>query len=97
MSMAWKKVAAAPKPTKKTPAPTEPPKPAGRFMGLYKITYTDTSTGAERYGWAGTQADAKALAKTLGGTFAKADVPVDKTNLLAFLNENVTGKDEAEE
>lgn len=83
---------------KKTP-PAPPPEPEGakaRNMGLYRIVYS-YNEGEERYAWAGTQADAKAKAKELGGTWAKYDVPVDKAHLLAFLNENVTGKEEPDE
>lgn len=46
-------------------------------MRLYR-----TPTGQ----WAGTQEDAKALAKAEGITWTLVDVPVDKPGLLAFLN-----------
>lgn len=41
--------------------------------------------------WAGTQADAKALAKSEGTAWAELEVPTDKPGLLAFLNENRVG------
>lgn len=41
--------------------------------------------------WAGTQADAKALAKADATTWAEVEVPVDKPGLLAFLNEHKVG------
>jgi hypothetical protein len=36
--------------------------------------------------WAGTQADAKVIAKRVGQPFKEVDVPTDKPNLLEFLN-----------
>ena len=48
--------------------------------------------------WAGTQADAKKLAKQESTTCDVYEVPVDKQGLLGFLNENkVTLGDEAME
>ncbi len=41
--------------------------------------------------WAGTQDDAKALAKAEGTTWALVEVPVDKPGLLAFLNDHRVG------
>jgi len=41
--------------------------------------------------WAGTQADARALAKSEGADWKEVDVPTDKPGLLTFLNENKVG------
>lgn len=43
--------------------------------------------------WAGTQDDAKALAKSTGGDWTAREVPTDKPGLLAFLN--ATGREVA--
>ncbi|WP_066803308.1 hypothetical protein [Sphingomonas asaccharolytica] len=44
-----------------------------------------------RGSWAGTQDDAKALAKAEGGTWELSEVPVDKASLLGFLNAHKVG------
>lgn len=41
--------------------------------------------------WAGTQEDARGLAKAEGATWALVEVPVDKPGLLAFLNDHHVG------
>lgn len=41
--------------------------------------------------WAGTQADARALAKSEGSSWMEVIVPDDKPGLLAFLNDNRVG------
>ena len=41
--------------------------------------------------WAGTQEDARALAKATGTTWLLVEVPVGKPGLLAFLNEHRVG------
>ncbi len=64
-------------------------------MRLYKITATDDNFGnGNVVAWAGTQADAKAEAKTMQTEFesetkpviTEVDFPTDKPGLLTYLN-----------
>lgn len=41
--------------------------------------------------WSGTQADAKAYAKSTGQSWTEIEVPTDKVGLMAFLNEHRVG------
>lgn len=50
-----------------------------------KLYYTTAALPGQR--WTGTQVDAKACAKAAGGEFINREVPVDKPNLLKFLND----------
>jgi hypothetical protein len=52
-------------------------------MKLYRIS---GQSRAERREWAGTQADAKRIAKERGGFFDLIEVPTDKDGLIAYLN-----------
>ena len=49
-----------------------------------KLYYVREAAPGQR--WVGTQADAKQGAKAAGGEFVPREVPVDKPNLLTFLN-----------
>lgn len=51
-------------------------------MRLYRIDQ-HSKPGSR---WAGTQAEAKAVAKEFGGKWVETDVPTDKAGLLEFLN-----------
>lgn len=66
-------------------------------MKLYRTEYEGDPDVV--FSWQGTQADAKAARKELeakscvGVKTEDVDVPTDKPGLLAWLNENVTGKE----
>lgn len=60
-------------------------------MRLYKVTF-ENGTDERSVRWAGTQADANAVKKSVGPTaepeVEEVDVPTDKPGLLAWLNAN---------
>jgi hypothetical protein len=66
-------------------------------MKLYRTKYI-AGEGETRYTWQGTQNDAAAKRKALkqedrgGITTEDIDVPTDKPDLLAWLNENCAGE-----